>query len=99
MRNIAIVEDEDESAKLLLSYIDKYAAAFSQQYHAVRFHCADDFLSDYKAIYSVVFMDIQMPGMSGIDLAKYVWENKLPCRMILLTAYADSVWLLQITES
>lgn len=37
----------------------------------------------------ILILDIQMPGMSGIDLAKYVWENKLPCRVILLTAYAD----------
>ena len=37
----------------------------------------------------ILILDIQMPGLSGIDLAKYVWENKLPCRVILLTAYAD----------
>lgn len=37
----------------------------------------------------ILILDIQMPGLTGIDLAKYVWENKLPCRVILLTAYAD----------
>ena len=42
-----------------------------------------------KGIPDILILDIQMPGMSGIDLAKYVWENELPCRVILLTAYAD----------
>ena len=70
MRNIAIVEDEDDAAKQLLSYIDRYAATYSQQYHAVRFHSAEDFLADYKAIYAVVFMDIQMAGINGMDPAE-----------------------------
>ena len=70
MRNIAIVEDEDDAAKQLLSYIDRYAATYSQQYHAVRFHSAEDFLADYKAIYAVVFMDIQMAGINGMDAAE-----------------------------
>ena len=68
--NIAIVEDEDDAAKQLLSYIDRYAATYSQQYHAVRFHSAEDFLADYKAIYAVVFMDIQMAGINGMDAAE-----------------------------
>lgn len=37
----------------------------------------------------ILILDIKMPGISGIDLAKYVWEHKLPCKVILLTAYAD----------
>lgn len=67
MRNIAIVEDEDEAAAKLTDYIKKYAAAFGQEFEVTRFTNAADFLSDYKAVYAVVFMDIQMPKMNGID--------------------------------
>ena len=37
----------------------------------------------------ILILDIQMPGASGIEIAKYIWEQKLPVKVILLTAYAD----------
>lgn len=37
----------------------------------------------------ILILDIKMPGVSGLDIAKYVWEKKLPVKVILLTAYAD----------
>lgn len=37
----------------------------------------------------ILILDIRMPGMNGIDLAQYVYEEKLPVKIILLTAYAD----------
>ena len=46
MRNIAIVEDEDEAAAKLADYIKKYAAAFGQEFKVTRFKNAADFLSD-----------------------------------------------------
>lgn len=42
-----------------------------------------------KEIPDILILDIQMPGMNGLDIAQYVWENKLPAKVILLTAYAD----------
>lgn len=42
-----------------------------------------------RAIPDILILDVQMPGVSGIELAKYVWEKKLSCKVILLTAYAD----------
>lgn len=42
-----------------------------------------------REVPDILILDIQMPGASGIELAKYVWENKLFCQIILLTAYAD----------
>lgn len=68
-RNIAIVEDEDTAAELLIGYIDKYSAESGQQFNVVRFKDAVEFLTDYKPGYAVVFTDIQMPRMNGMDSA------------------------------
>lgn len=37
----------------------------------------------------ILILDIQMPGKNGIEIAKYIWEQKLKIKIILLTAYAD----------
>lgn len=37
----------------------------------------------------ILITDIKMPGKDGIEIAKYIWEQKLPVKVILLTAYAD----------
>lgn len=37
----------------------------------------------------ILILDIQMPGVNGIEIAKYIWEQRLPVKVILLTAYAD----------
>lgn len=37
----------------------------------------------------ILVLDIQMPGKSGVDIARYIQEKRLPCKVILLTAYAD----------
>lgn len=37
----------------------------------------------------ILITDIRMPGQDGIELARYIWENKLPVKVIILTGYAD----------
>lgn len=67
MKNIAIVEDEEGAAETLEEYIKKYCRESGQQFNVVRFRNAADFLAEYKSVYAVVFMDIQMPKMNGMD--------------------------------
>ena len=67
MRNIAIVEDDNNDAGLLISYIERYSAASGQKFKVWRLTNAADFLENYKAVYAVVFMDIQMPKMNGMN--------------------------------
>ncbi len=67
MRNVAIVEDEQGAGDLLRSYIERYASENNIQFNVVRFANAADFLEGYMPIYAVVFMDIQMPKMNGMD--------------------------------
>lgn len=48
-------------------------------------------VKDYlkKEIPDIMVLDIRIPGVDGIALAKYVYEEKIPTKVILLTAYAD----------
>lgn len=37
----------------------------------------------------VLLCDIRMPGLTGLDIARYVYEQKLPTTVVLLSAYRD----------
>lgn len=37
----------------------------------------------------VVFTDIRMPGIDGVELIKQIREQKLPARIVIVTAYED----------
>ena len=69
MRNIAIVEDEDIAAQALEAHIVQYEKNSGQQFNVVRFRDAVEFLTGYQPLYSVVFMDIQMPHRDGMSAA------------------------------
>lgn len=69
MRNIAIVEDEDLAAQALIDHIKQYEAQTGQSFQIFRFANGADFLQDYRAVYAVVFLDVQMPKMNGLETA------------------------------
>lgn len=69
MKQIAIVEDEDAAAELLTGYVQRYAAESGQEITSVRFCNGAEFLQGYRPVYSVVFLDIQMPQKNGMEAA------------------------------
>ncbi len=85
MRNIAIVEDENQAAALLTGYIEEYSKRTGQQFHIDRFENGHAFLEQYKATYAVVFMDIQMPHCNGMDIAFQLRERDKTVSIIFVT--------------
>ena len=37
----------------------------------------------------IIIADIRMPLVSGIEVAKYVYENKMPIKVIIISSYAE----------
>lgn len=69
MLRVAIVEDETSSADLLRNYLDRYAGEHNVLFAVEVFSNAVNFLKNYKSVYDIVFMDIEMPYMSGMEAA------------------------------
>ena len=84
---IAIVDDDDLVRSATVSLLR------SMDYECCAFASADDFLRDTDCRYQCVVSDIQMPGMSGIELARLLASRVPPPPVILITAYADAAAL------
>ena len=67
MYRIAIVEDEHESAEQLQTMIQRYAAESGEQVEIVAYENAVVFLTNYKASFDLIFMDIEMPHINGME--------------------------------
>ena len=70
MWNIAIIEDEEAMSNQLVSYFAKFGKDYNESFSFAIFNNAETFLKNYKKEYSVVLMDINLPGMNGMECVK-----------------------------
>lgn len=67
--SIAIVEDVKETANKLKAYFNRFGKEHELQFNFAVFESAESLLSRYRPVYDMVLMDIQLPGMNGMDAA------------------------------
>lgn len=91
MLRIAIVEDNREDQVLLSEYIERYFKEEQpeQSYQTVLFDSALTFLSNYRAIYDMVFLDIQMPYLNGMDAAEKLRQVDTEIPIVFVTNMAQ----------
>lgn len=89
MIRVAIVEDSKESAEHLKQAIARYGKENDIDFTVSCFYSGIDFISDYAAVYDLVFMDIDMPYMNGLETAKKMRELDSLVSLIFVTNLAN----------
>ncbi len=85
MVKIAIVEDNDAAANKLLEYLQRYAAENGEQFTYARYGEANTFLEEKERTFDIVFMDIMLPGISGMEAATRLRKSNTQTILIFVT--------------
>ena len=68
--HVAIVEDEDSSAQVLQNYLQRFSGENDIAFHVERFSSPLLLLERYRSEWDIIFMDIDMPDINGMDAAR-----------------------------
>ena len=84
IRRIAIVEDNPKDLKVLQEHIEHFSKTEKVQCAVTVYKDGIDLLSKYSADFDVLFIDIEMPLLNGMDAARKLREiDKDVCIMFV----------------
>ena len=86
MMRIAIVEDEQTHSALLESHINRYAQEHELAVSVSVFQNVVTFLEKYAGDFDLVFMDIMMPMMNGMDASRMLREKDSSVLLVFVTS-------------
>lgn len=66
---IAIVEDDQVASDTIKEYINRYSSENGHQFLVTQYPHAVSLLDHYSSEHDIIFMDIQMPYLNGMDAA------------------------------
>ena len=89
MINIAIIEDEETTSRELQSFVDEFFTTKNEAYSIKIFDNAETFINSFKPSYNLVLVDINLPGMNGMDAIKEIRKFDSSVMVIFITSLAQ----------
>lgn len=90
---IAICDDMEEDVKYISSMVNMWAEKENITVAIETFPSAESFLFRYaeQKAFDILLLDIEMPSMSGIELAKRIRKENDAVQIIFITGYTDYI--------
>ena len=82
---IAILDDSYEDAKQLEDYLYQFQKEKNVSFQIEIFHSSFDFLEEYGESFDLLFLDIEMPGSNGLEVAREIREKDQTVGIIFVT--------------
>ena len=89
MYQIAVVEDSKQDTDLLIGFLKQYQQEHSLSFSVTWYQSAETFLEDFQGQYDILFMDIRMGGMDGMEAAHRLREKDESVVLVFLTSLAQ----------
>lgn len=89
MINVIILEDEKQASDKLRSYLARFSSERGIVFNVTVYDNAVSMLEVYKADADIIFVDIQMPLMNGMDAAHLVRERDEKVILVFVTNLAQ----------
>ena len=81
---ILVVDDEKDIVENICTFLSKKGYAADSAYDGEK---ARALIEESK--YDLVFLDYNMPGLTGLEVIEFVKKNNLDTRTVIVTAYPD----------
>lgn len=88
--NIAVVEDKKEDRLWIAEKVNLYMKRNGLRFTLSEFESAEQFMDVFiPGAYDIIFMDIYMGGINGMDAAVWIRKKDFDCRLIFVTASSE----------
>ena len=89
MTRIAIVEDEAAVREQLAGYVQRYTRQYGTQFEVTMFTDGVEILEDYRPVYAIIFLDVEMQHLDGMETARRIRELDSDVLLIFITNMAQ----------
>lgn len=86
---VAVVEDDEKAAATLKQYLFRYSEENQMSFKIQMYSNAISMLEQYSAAYDIIFMDIRMPYLNGMDAAHRLRALDNSVALIFVTSLAQ----------
>ena len=86
---IAVVDDSPRDLQLIKGYVERYFKENGGDYQVRTFENGLDFLDEEKLSFDIVFMDVEMPHLNGIETARNFRKRDKMAVLVFITNMAQ----------
>ena len=89
MYHIAVVEDEIECSEQIQKFLAQYQEENNVRFKVSAFADGMQILDGYEPVYDMILMDIDMPGMNGMDVSEQIRKTDQDVVLVFITNIAS----------